>query len=201
MELKRLRRRQDFQTQKCFTRTFMELKLSMQLCPFSVITVLLVPLWNWNGKDTLLDNRSMPFYSYLYGIETEDKTGRFPYGREFYSYLYGIETSSSLNVSGSRCSFTRTFMELKPCLTGACISWYSRFTRTFMELKHYSLVYTELIYIVLLVPLWNWNYILFTLFDFTSAFYSYLYGIETSLKAAPELELQSFTRTFMELKH
>ena len=118
----------------------------------------------------------------------------------FYSYLYGIETT-----------FVRDWF---------CFC--SGFTRTFMELKHVRQARTGPGCDVLLVPLWNWNDYcpesVLLLASFTRTFmelklltcyntilpflkfYSYLYGIETSIRNGGFHLLKGFTRTFMELK-
>ena len=225
-----------------FTRTFMELKHLKHWIKGTQKLVLLVPLWNWNP--VLVQNLLLEasFYSYLYGIETgllffnSDKvfvllvplwnwnadvniispkvisfTRTFMELKlrcidsdgnttGFYSYLYGIETISFLGLGAFCQSFTRTFMELKhrSLLRPAPRAW--RFTRTFMELKHFI---CEVLYIAI------------------TQFYSYLYGIETSVLHNRPIQCrvllvplwnwntgsqfvlmtsQCFTRTFMELK-
>ena len=99
----------------CFTRTFMELKLGSVQQQRAAIAVLLVPLWNWNITEPTPDNNPEPVL--LVPLWNWNKSA------------YGLE---KLRGKG----FTRTFMELKPCV------WYSSvsdipvsFTRTFMELK------------------------------------------------------------------
>ena len=76
----------------CFTRTFMELKHGNYNFFEYFLAVLLVPLWNWNTRNKILFGCIEEFYSYLYGIETIDVTGKACIKYMFYSYLYGIET-------------------------------------------------------------------------------------------------------------
>ena len=96
-------------------RTFMELKYMTSGLEFTLTTVLIVPLWNWNAQGGQQDNRD----------------------------------------GGSN----RTFMELKFFLTFTYNDANLRSNRTFMELKWICWSWQTTSLFVLIVPLWNWNYL------------------------------------------
>ena len=84
-------------------------------------------------------------------------TGAIP-AAEFYSYLYGIETRRGGTQSPGLCSFTRTFMELKPYICGGYLKTFEFYSYLYgIETCLSNVAITE-----------------------TFVFYSYLYGIETA---------------------
>ena len=121
------------------------------------LTVLLVPLWNWNKVAAFIKD----------------------FDQSFYSYLYGIETNNTISVSLELNSFTRTFMELKLRIISIKTmpaTFYSylygietsqgsaKISKTFWFYSYLYGIETKQIQQwrqyqrrVLLVPLWNWN--------------------------------------------
>ena len=130
-----------------------------------------------------LPGKPLPFYLYLYGIEMQSINFDNDADRQFYLYLYGIEIRRH----------------------GTIMLRSVRFTCTFMELKSQNDVQNDILHIVLLVPLWNWNIsgrsspsadfqvLLVALWNWNrplktlnqrrAMFYLYLYGIEISTLA------------------
>ena len=162
--------------------------------------VSIVPLWNWNcGMPKTCIIHLFKFQSYLYGIEIPD----WPICSRI--YVVSIVPLWNWNIkpqswsSDSKC-FNRTFMELKywgaiiEILPGLC------FNRTFMELKfspirsqHCSLLFQSYLYGIEII-------IVFECYSPPMKFQSYLYGIEITLTQELQDLIQSFNRTFMELK-
>ena len=142
-----------------FNRTFMELKLNWGYLILSPFPVLIVPLWNWNNVG-----------KYFFALS------QVGFNRTFMElkHLLGMNTWQYLTC------FNRTFMELKQCIHDDFDDNLNCFNRTFMELKR---VYVDHApgtkWLVLIVPLWNWN----SLWGLCYRFFD------------------GFNRTFMELKH
>ena len=76
---------------KCFTRTFMELKLRRSTFWCKEINVLLVPLWNWNWYKVEKFWYAFSFTRTFMELKRNNRR-IFVVFKRFYSYLYGIET-------------------------------------------------------------------------------------------------------------
>ena len=117
--------------------------------------------------------------------------------------------------------FNRTFMELKSCCSYCSSIASTCFNRTFMELKSVLNPFWTVVLLVLIVPLWNWNYehlvSLYEYFGFNRTFMELKYRQKVGANlfcavlivplwnwnklAAAEIPLAlCFNRTFMELK-
>ena len=137
-------------------RTFMELKYVSVIPPTLNLTVLIVPLWNWNLQNRIINSTSICS------------------NRTFMELKY----TTSLCEAPSFERSNRTFMELKCKIAKArsyglsvlivpLWNWNRRefqrwktlegSNRTFMELKWRSAETISMLQVVLIVPLWNWN--------------------------------------------
>ena len=123
------------------------------------ISVLLVPLWNWNIFVSMLKRNEGRCFTRTFmelKLNIADKAAS---ATKFYSYLYGIETK----------------------ISSANIAFYLVLLVPLWNWNSPSSMYAEHIPSVLLVPLWNWNSIKDIAWGCAERFYSYLYGIETRL--------------------
>ena len=120
--------------------------------------VLIVPLWNWN-REALADkkgpNRSNRTFMELKYFNRTLKILRF---NVLIVPLWNWNKRSR-KASVFHGSSNRTFMELKLHLSSSLPRLVSRSNRTFMELKYRWISVGNNGSQVLIVPLWNWNYI------------------------------------------
>ena len=114
----------------------MELKSSYHFSYVSCCYVLIAPLWNWNIQGTE-------------GIQGDIRVLIAP----LWNWNRSICNGDRFNI----CS-NRTFMELKCTQRKRIETQYRSSNRTFMELKspHKAIVLWSIM--VLIAPLWNWNY-------------------------------------------
>ena len=124
------------QASQCFTRTFMELKHLTRYRPIPQHTVLLVPLWNWNVRPVGPCAPVLPFYSYLYGIETE-----IPDDTEFWTKCVLLVPLWNWNYEQDKWLYYQDIVLLVPLWNWNLIHIYDKDSKEN----------------VLLVPLWNWN--------------------------------------------
>ena len=136
MELKFAIQVTAWRTTTCFNRTFMELK-SLQTDVYSVEwTVLIVPLWNWNGS--LRTQPTCISWVLIVPLWNWNK---------YWSILY---EAGLLVLIVPLWNWNRAKYGLMPAAS-------YRFNRTFMELKFANAVEVACYQKVLIVPLWNWN--------------------------------------------
>ena len=119
-----------------FNRTFMELKCAFRAVADGKMTVLIVPLWNWN--DNAINTPNLSILVLIVPLWNWNKI-RMPI------------------IKCSTMSFNRTFMELKWWEINVVSIVMIGFNRTFMELKLPCELCTATRCRVLIVPLWNWN--------------------------------------------
>ena len=120
---------------RSFTCTFMELKFLIIVTSCPELSVLLVPLWNWNCLPIAVAHPRGCFTCTF--MELKCFTLQWSsLSRSFYLYLYGIE------IGYTEMSAIRLGVLLVPLW-----NWNkdSQLIKRFMTM-------------VLLVPLWNWNY-------------------------------------------
>ena len=143
------------------------------------IFVLILPMRNWNSKSSRQNNCTFPFWSYLWGIETTTQckthvsfcvlilpmrnwntvyTKTFnPAEMQFWSYLWGIETGLLRLEKLWKTRFDLTYEELKP-------TWNPSYSAR---------------WIVLILPMRNWNACGGWYPINVTSFWSYLWGIKT----------------------
>ena len=114
----------------------MELKWERTKNLPNIVAVLIVPLWNWNTLTTWQRGR-----------------GRGVLIVPLWNWNRGIYRGRDAGAEGSNC----TFMELKSACAAFLLPRHRCSNCTFMELKLLINFIIDLIYWVLIVPLWNWN--------------------------------------------
>ncbi len=99
--------------------------------------VLSLPMRNWNGADVLMiPGNMMPFWAYLWGIETDTLQSNVSVHQLFWAYLWGIETGEVGGFAGLGAGrFEPTYEELKPLFANCWAIVKTGFEPTYEELK------------------------------------------------------------------
>ena len=120
--------------------------------------VLIVPLWNWNwiviSDFTFHVSFNRTFMELKFDIEKPLLNFKYVLIVPLWNWNWGSE-----GRKGSRGRFNRTFMELKSITFREYIARIFCFNRTFMELKLWIFKPSATVLLVLIVPLWNWNFL------------------------------------------
>ena len=188
------------------------------------LLVLIVPMRNWNMQSDIRSKLEKSSFDRTYeelkpapwSPEPSCRVRRFDRTYEelkqgtsgterkapdaFWSYLWGIETSIIPNGLYKVQSFDRTYEELKPEPPDSFPPCGWSFDRTYEELKLRTLCVDFIDNDVLIVPMRNWNLFPGPPDVLKIRFWSYLWGIETSLSRARQTFHERFDRTYEELK-
>ena len=137
VELKPFASYQILNYDRSFNRTIVELKQNnLQACP-CFHPLLIGPLWNWNQKSP---RQSRGVHLLLIGP------------------LWNWNISDRRSSRSGRHPFNRTIVELKRKNVGKLRSKGNTFNRTIVELKPVKTLIRHIGLMLLIGPLWNWNY-------------------------------------------
>ena len=158
MELKYRSSLKSIRLRPSSNRTFMVLKLGTRTAGTFASSVLIAPLWNWNDLFSLsFLTLKLVLIAPLWNWNPSARTFSSEENAVLIAPLWNWNRRGRRSRRWWQVRSNRTFMELK----WAFICCFLRSTicsnRTFMELKFYRANWYGGGFVVLIVPLWNWN--------------------------------------------